>query len=181
MASTGWCTRIAVCAVTSVFLMSCRDEPAQPIGDGRQTPDANEPTRTPRDGNAPTVPRPLGEDARAMVGRRVALTLPFHDVANDVAFWADIDDRRMLVVTNRDVRDAAQRQQGLPPRHHIAASAGAADGAAQILISGTVEQLPPPEARYSWGLTSTDRADVARQGVYLRADSIEPADNPAAF
>jgi hypothetical protein len=32
--------------------------------------------------------------------------------------------------------------------------------------------VPRAEEMYSWGLTSSDRAELARQRVYLRADAV---------
>ncbi len=109
--------------------------------------------------------------AHAATGDRVSITIPFHDVANDLSFWADVNGMPMLVVMDRDIRSAAQRQQGLPPRHDI----DVARGAAAMVITGTIARLPSDEAMYSWGLTNADRAEARRQGVYLRAESVHAA------
>jgi hypothetical protein len=176
MACGYWDSMRLIIAVAAILCVGgCRDQPARPLDGAR--PDTSDHTRTPRDGSAPALPRPLGSDERTIVGQRVSVTLPFHDVANDVAFWADINGQRLLVVTNRDVRDAAQHQRGLPPAHRI----DAADVVAPLLVSGTVERLPRAEERYSWSLTSDEAAEVARNGIYLRADTVTAADTASRY
>ncbi len=155
--------------------MACRDVPARPMS-GASGQTAAEGTDA-RDGSAPALPRPLPDAQQRIVGQRVSLTVRGHDIANDVAFWAEDGGRPLLVVMSRDVRNAAQQQQGLPSMHTVDASRPGAP----VVITGTVERLPNPEAMYSWRLTSADRANVARLGVYLRAESVQTAPASSGF
>jgi len=107
-------------------------------------------------------------DAHPLVGRKVDLHVPVAGSANDQAFWVGEKDNRLLVVPRRDHRDSVERQAGLLADHGIAPLESGKTAA----ISGSIQRIPNDEEMYSWGLTADDRREVARQGIYLRADTI---------
>ncbi len=108
-------------------------------------------------------------DGHELVGRRVDLHVPVSQHINDVAFWVGMGDNRLLVVFARDDRDGAERQRGEPSNSGVAPRAGQ-----QAAISGSIQRVPYAEAMYSWGLTSTDRAELMERRIYLRADTVTP-------
>src|SRR5687768_4983589 len=92
---------IGVLAVIGMSGLACRDAPARPMG-GVTEQTAAENTHA-RDGSAPVLPRPVPEDQQRAIGQRVSLTVRGHDIANDVAFWAEANGSPILVVMSRDV------------------------------------------------------------------------------
>jgi len=112
-----------------------------------------------------------GDNLESLIGRQLDLEVTIND-PNDVAFWADEDGRRALVVLKRDTRTDAQRQNGEPPTHHIEPLRGGD----RVRITGTVDRLPHAEAMYSWNLSTRDAAELRRSYAYIRADrvTVEP-------
>ena len=110
-------------------------------------------------------------DGHQFVGRRVELNAPIHQHINDTAFWIGEGDNRLLVVLARDNRDGAERQRGEPADTGLTLDAGH-----RAAIAGSIQQVPYSEAMYSWGLTTTDRAELMDRRVYLKADSVTPVD-----
>jgi hypothetical protein len=107
-------------------------------------------------------------DRRPLIGRKVNLVVPVAARANDVAFWIGSADNRVLVVPRRDLRDSQLRQQGRVPSRGMALIESGATAA----ISGSIQQLPRAEERYSWALTNQDQREATSMDVYLSADSI---------
>jgi len=109
-----------------------------------------------------------GVDGHELVGRRINLAVPVQEQSNDNAFWIGSGDNRLLVVMHRDRRDDVQRQEstvapnGIAPLHN---------GETAIII-GTIQMIPAPEEMSSWGLTSTDKTDLAGRPIYIRADTV---------
>ncbi len=107
---------------------------------------------------------------RRLIGRQVTI----HNVnlqrrTNDVAFWVGQADRRLLVVFDRDTRQAGERLTGMPATHPVP------DGreGAHLSLTGTIEPLPEPEGMASWGLTTRERAEAANAGVYVSASRVQ--------
>lgn len=107
-------------------------------------------------------------DGHPLIGRKVELHVPVAGWANDQAFWIGANDNRVLVVPQRDHRDGPARQEGLVASNSVAPL----EAGETAIIFGTIQKLPPPEARLSWGLTKRDEREVAASGVYLRADTV---------
>ena len=107
-------------------------------------------------------------DRHPLIGRKVELHVPVAGQANDQAFWIGSNDNRVLVVPSRDHRDGRERQEGLLASNDVAPLEAGETAA----ISGSIQKLPPPEERLSWGLTRRDQQEVAAVGVYLRADTV---------
>ena len=107
-------------------------------------------------------------DPRQLIGRKVDIRMPVAERANNVSFWVGTGDRRVLVVMDRDHRTEVMRQQSDVADHQIAPLEGGHEAA----IVGTIERTPYSEAMYSWGLSNADKATLADQRIYIRADSV---------
>lgn len=112
-------------------------------------------------------------DGHELIGRRVNLHVPVQDVGNNVKFWVGPPDNRLLVVLRRDNRDGAGRQEGSP------SYTGAGDRfqkGDRIAISGSIQKMPTAgEEMYSWGLTESERKELADRNIYIRADGVSKA------
>jgi hypothetical protein len=109
-----------------------------------------------------------GHSPSELVGRRVDLQVPVLGQNNLVTFWVGSQDKPLLVVLHRDVRDGHQRQASTPPAHGIVT----VERGQQATISGTIQRVPKPEDRYSWDLTRSQLAQVENRGIYLQADTV---------
>lgn len=109
-------------------------------------------------------------DGHELVGRRVDLHVPVSQHINDVTFWVGMGDNRLLVVLARDTRDSQERQLGEPSTTRI----GELRAGQQAAISGSIQRVPDDEAMFSWGLTTTDRAELMERRIYLKADAVVP-------
>jgi hypothetical protein len=107
-------------------------------------------------------------DGHELIGRRVNLTAPVRDKANDNAFWVGMGDNRMLVVLRRDHRDGVQRQQSDVAAHGIAP----VHAGQTAVITGSIQKLPKAEDMFSWGLTAKDKKELAERQIYIRADTV---------
>jgi hypothetical protein len=111
-------------------------------------------------------------DGHELVGRRVEVHVPVQRLASAAAFWAGPSDNRILVVLRRDAHGARERQQGLPPSHHISP---VQDGQ-QVAVSGSIQRVPrKAEEISSWQLTDTETRELAQRDIYIRADSVRPS------
>jgi hypothetical protein len=107
-------------------------------------------------------------DGHELVGRRVNLAVPVQETANDNAFWVGTGDNRLLVVVRRDRRDGVQRQEGTVATHGITP----VHAGETATVVGRIQKLPQPEEMYSWGLTATDKKQLADRPIYIRADTV---------
>jgi hypothetical protein len=156
------------------YLRSRRGTPAAPVG--------NPPVGTVgRDaaGEADESPAMLHDletvtgtlDPHELIGQRVDFSVKVADINSYTSFWVGTKDNRMLVVLARDnSRSDAQRDRGAPSLNDIKP---AAQGQ-MVRITGTIEGIPNAEARYSWGLSDSQRSELKDQKVYIRADHLMP-------
>ena len=109
-------------------------------------------------------------DQNELIGRRVDFHVKVGDVNNYTSFWVGNKDNRMLVVLGRDNRSEAQRDRGRPSPNGIQP----VKVGQTARITGTIEGIPPAEARYSWGINDSVRRALKNQKVYIRADNLIP-------
>ena len=111
-------------------------------------------------------------DPHELIGGRVDFHLNVADSINYTSFWVGNKDNRMLVVLGRDNRSNAQRgpHRGAPSPDDIKPAAPGQ----MVHITGTIEGVPNGEARYSWGLTDSQRLALKDQKVYIRAEHVTP-------
>ena len=107
-------------------------------------------------------------DARALIGRKVDVTLPVQSRANDQAFWVGAGENEMLVVVHRDNRTTEQRYFGVPSGNAV----DDAKAGQRVRITGTIQAVPYREATYSWGLSTDDVDRLEARPIYIEADSV---------
>ena len=109
-----------------------------------------------------------GADYHQLIGRKVSLTVPVLDRANDQAFWIGQGDHQMFVEVQRDTRTPEQRYYSLAFEHHV----GELHAGEQAMITGTIQPIPDRESMYSWGLTQSDIRQLENRPIYIAADSV---------
>ena len=153
------------------LLMGREPDPGRPMS-GQTSSVATTGQQDVHGGDDQVVETPDARGGSGLIGRELTVRARASNVATDIAFWSEEGGRRILVVPNRDRRTDAQRQQGIPAMNGITGRVGSG----MVLITGRVEPLPHPEAMYSWNLTAGDRNSLKSEQVYLRGETVRPAD-----
>ena len=109
-------------------------------------------------------------DQNELIGRRVDFHVKVADVNNSTSFWVGNKDNRMLVVVARDSRSDAQRDRGSPSVKGIQPM----QAGQTARITGIIEGIPHPEARYNGGINDSVRRALKDQKAYIRADTVVP-------
>ncbi len=141
----------------------------------RDFPDVRRPLAAqPTGTSGAETPKPVGDsdaaislDGELHIGRRIVLHGAIRDASNLVTLWACPSDHQLLVVFGRDERTGRDRQLGLPRARIPSVQPGE-----EVTISGTIQRLPSPEDRTSWGLTRAQVAEAERRMIYLRVDTV---------
>jgi hypothetical protein len=109
-------------------------------------------------------------DPHELIGRHVDFYVSVADINNYTSFWVGSKDNRMLVVLGRDTRSSVQRARDAASANDIQPVAAGQT----VHITGTIEGIPQAEARYSWGLSDSQRRALDDQKVYIRAQHVAP-------
>lgn len=108
-------------------------------------------------------------DGQELIGRRVDLHVPVHQIASDAAFWVGDGDNRLLIVTEPEDRGGSARETGEPPSHGISP----VHEGQQATISGSVQRVPNAEEMAArWRLSEQEAAELSDRMLYIRADRV---------
>jgi len=106
--------------------------------------------------------------ADELIGKRVEVSATAEQVNLGIAFWTNVGNAPVLVVISRDRRSEVERANGQSgPRGIPSFRPGQ-----KVQLSGSIQQVPAPESRFSWGLYSPQHRRNLDAKVYVLADAV---------